>query len=219
MNSANLPRFGSVMPKPVNAYAKPAEGNGTPFLRMYSTQPEGFPNPWGFAHREKGKGAVHSFTVVKDSAGQENVLLIVQKRAPFGGLSVIELPAGLVGDEDPNEVALKAGPKEVKEELGYEADASGSLAGNAFATSAGMTTEQKWFSWVTASGEPKETNHDGSEKASIVGSMLVPVDTFADVKKFRAWLAEQETNGMIVGLDVIAARGLVAEGGKLNLDA
>jgi 8-oxo-dGTP pyrophosphatase MutT (NUDIX family) len=217
------PKFSaSVMPPKVDTYATPATGNGTPFLRMYTAQPEGFPNPWSFAHREKGKGAVHALTLVTNPInGEESIVLIIQKRPPLGGKAVIELPAGLVGDQNPNETAKTAGPKEVREELGYEAKASGSLASNAFATSPGMTSEQKWFSWVHAEGTPKATEHDGSEKASIQGSMLVPLTTFADYGKFTQWLIQQEQNGLIVGLDVIAARGLMPPlvGGRLNFPA
>ncbi|MBY0404020.1 MAG: NUDIX domain-containing protein [Cyanobacteria bacterium] len=219
---AQHPKFASVLPPNVKTYAKPAQDNGTAFLRMYTTQPEGFPHPWGFAHRERGKGAVHTLTVMnKPDTGEENILLIIQKRPPFGGKSIIELPAGLVGDENPNETAKTAGPKEVREELGFEAKATGSLASNAFATSPGMTTEQKWFSWVQADGIAKEPNHDASEKASIQGSMMVPVSTFSDYGKFKQWLLQQEQNGMIVGLDVIAARGLMPPviGGKVNFEA
>jgi hypothetical protein len=214
--------FGSVMPPPVSDYANPAAGNGSDFLRMYTTSAPGSNKPWDFAHRSKGKGAVHCLTLYTDSKTNEQfILLLLQKRLPMGGKTVIECPAGLVGDKDPSEVAREAGPKEVKEELGFNATGSGALASNAFATSPGMTTEQKWFSWVTATGEAGEQSLDESEKASIQGYMKVPVETFANYEKFTQWLKEQETAGLIVGMDVLAARALMPPlvGGRLSLEA
>jgi 8-oxo-dGTP pyrophosphatase MutT (NUDIX family) len=215
------PHFGHITPPAISTYGKPADGNGSPHLRLYTIQPEGFPRPHTIAHRDKApKGAVHALTVVPHPETKEDcILLIKQKRAAFGGLVTLETPAGLIGDEDPAETAKTAGPKEVREEMGYEAKASGSLAPNAFATSSGMTTEQKVFSWVKADSNPKETNLQGSEKVTILGPVYVPVTTFANYKKFQAWLTEQEKQGMLVGLDVIAARGLMPplRHGKLNL--
>lgn len=213
------PQFGNLNLPDVNSYAKPAESNGTSFLRMMVTQPEGFPHPWGFAHREKGKGAVHALSIVNTN-GKKNVLLVVQNRATFGGkIPVISLPAGLFGDEDPNETAKKAGGKELQQELGYVASSSKPLASNGFATSAGMTTERKWFFQITADGDKQATDLDGSEKAANVRPMLLPLETFENRSKFVAWLFEQEEKGYLVEMDVIAARGLYADGGKLNLTA
>jgi hypothetical protein len=215
-------RFGSVMPPPTNEYASPAGNNGGPYLRMYAIPKPGSDEPWNFAHREKGKGAVHSLTIYKDQETNEQyILLLLQKRLPLGGKIVIECPAGLVGDEDPSETALKAAPKEVNGETGFVATGSGLLVKNAFATSPGMTTEQKWFSWVMTTGKPGPTDMDDSEKASIKAYMKVPVSTFANYDKFIQWLKEQEDAGMIVGMDVLAARALMPPlvGGKLSLDA
>src|SRR5688500_7147783 len=64
-------------------------------------------------------GGVHAVVIVADYNGR--VVLIEQVRVPLGNRKCIELPAGLVGDEDDKGVEETA-IKELEEETGYSAD-------------------------------------------------------------------------------------------------
>jgi hypothetical protein len=68
-------------------------------------------------------------------------------------------------------------------------------------------------------GEPEAPTLEGEEVETIVGSMDVPLATFANYDKFMNWLTQKEQEGYTVALDVIAARGLMpeAKGGRLDI--
>ncbi len=73
---------------------------------------------WEFATRRTGKPAVGIVAIT----GREEVVLVEQFRPPVGG-RVVELPAGLVGDQAhaENESLLAAAQRELLEETGYTA--------------------------------------------------------------------------------------------------
>lgn len=71
---------------------------------------------WEFVTRIKANAVV----VIIAQTPQNEVLLVEQHRMPVGA-SVIELPAGLVGDEDATEDMLLAANRELDEETGYSA--------------------------------------------------------------------------------------------------
>lgn len=202
----------------INSYASPFNGNGNTFLRMYSTQPQGLPYPWLFAHRENCKAAVHAFTIYTAEDGQKYVHLLITKRPPFGGQLSIELPAGLWGDSDSKENALNAANREVREETGFTVKKSKLLAENFFATSGGMTTEQKVYALTQVQGKPNKVQYDENEVSIIMGKLNVPLSTFVDHTQFIKWLSEMNKQGYIIGNEVIAARGLLPiRGGTLDL--
>ena len=68
---------------------------------------------WEFVERCKGSGAV-----VRLAVHDGKVILVEQARVPLGGRRCLELPAGLVGDEDDKSVEETA-LKELEEETGY----------------------------------------------------------------------------------------------------
>jgi ADP-ribose pyrophosphatase len=71
---------------------------------------------WEYVERCGGVGAV---VILAEVDGK--VILIEQSRVPLGGRICLELPAGLVGDEDDKSVEETA-VKELEEETGYTAD-------------------------------------------------------------------------------------------------
>ena len=205
---------------PVQNYSSSIAGNK--ILELRKAPPAGNRSyDWLFAHRANAKAAVHALTIVKDSAGQEYVHLLVQKRPPFGGKATIELPAGLWGDSDEKETALQAANREVREETGYDVQSSELMANHLFATSPGMTTERKAFTLTHATGNPSSEYQEPDEKDMITGTMDVPLDTFTDYNRFKGWLQDMDRQGYTVDLTVIAARGLMPPtlGQKLNVDA
>ena len=113
---------------------------------------------WEYVSRCKGMTAVVIF-----AEHDGKVLLIEQHRVPIGK-SCIELPAGLVGDEDENEGVLETAVKELREETGYEADDI-ELLGE-FYSSPGMIAEN--FTLVHATGLRKVCDGGGNEHEDIV---------------------------------------------------
>jgi ADP-ribose pyrophosphatase len=64
-------------------------------------------------------GGVHAVVILAEHDGK--VLLVEQSRTPLGERRCIELPAGLVGDEDPNATVEETAVKELEEETGFTA--------------------------------------------------------------------------------------------------
>jgi ADP-ribose pyrophosphatase len=88
---------------------------------------------WEFVERCRGMGAV---VILAEHDGQ--YILVEQKRVPLGDRGCIELPAGLVGDEDDKGVEETA-LKELEEETGFLADSVEQLG--FFYSSPGMVSE------------------------------------------------------------------------------
>jgi ADP-ribose pyrophosphatase len=97
---------------------------------------------WEYVERCKGMGAV---VILAEMDGK--IILIEQSRVPLGGRTCLELPAGLVGDEDDKSVEETA-IKELEEETGYTADRIERLG--FFYSSPGMVAEG--FDLVRAHG-------------------------------------------------------------------
>jgi ADP-ribose pyrophosphatase len=90
---------------------------------------------WEYVERKKVTGIVGIVAVTDD----KKIVLVEQYRPPLGKI-VIELPAGLAGDEeDANEEMVTAARRELLEETGYEAAEMVYLADGA--ASAGITNE------------------------------------------------------------------------------
>ena len=81
-------------------------------------------------------GGVHAVVIFAEHEGK--VILVEQPRKPLGGRNCIELPAGLVGDEDDKGVEETA-VKELEEETGFTADRIERLG--EFFSSPGMVAE------------------------------------------------------------------------------
>jgi ADP-ribose pyrophosphatase len=71
---------------------------------------------WEFVER---CGGVQAVVILAEHEGK--VVLIEQRRAPLGYRKCLELPAGLVGDEDPDATIEDTAVKELEEETGFTA--------------------------------------------------------------------------------------------------
>ena len=106
---------------------------------------------WEFVERKKGKEAVAVIALTDD----DQLILVEQFRKPVGA-RVIDVPAGLVGDDGEDDPARTA-KKELEEETGFVTDDVTFLAKSP--TSPGITSEQVSFyraGSVRRSGEPEE---------------------------------------------------------------
>ncbi|QDT16358.1 NUDIX hydrolase [Alienimonas californiensis] len=71
---------------------------------------------WEYAHRPNASAIVALFAVHKG-----HLICVEQERAPVG-VCVLEVPAGLVGDTDADDVPAAAAGRELEEETGYKAE-------------------------------------------------------------------------------------------------
>ena len=148
---------------------------------------------WEFTVRNKGTGVVGIIPVTDDNA----LVLVEQWRAAIDG-PCIELPAGLVGDEeDAGEDMLVAAQRELEEETGFRAGEWTWLYEGA--SSAGMTPEtvnMYLATRLTRVGEGGGTPHEN------ITVHIVPLDTI------EAWLTEQRQRGATIDIKVFGALGV-----------
>ena len=139
---------------------------------------------WEYASRTRGIRAA-AILAVEDG----HVLLVEQYRfAP--GKRVIEIPAGLIGDDgDSDEDALDAARRELEEETGYRAERWDNLG--EFYSSPGMVSES--FTLLRASGLTKVGAGGGIDGEDIVVHRVALND-------LESFVAHQRERGL--GIDV-----------------
>ncbi len=115
---------------------------------------------WEFVSRARGIRAAVILAVDED----DHVILVEQFRVPLGK-PCIELPAGLIGDEDgaEGEDAASAAIRELEEETGYRAERMDNLG--EFYSSPGMVSES--FNLLRAHGLTKVSAGGGTEGENI----------------------------------------------------
>jgi ADP-ribose pyrophosphatase len=144
---------------------------------------------WEYAERKKAKSAVAVVAVTADG----ELVLTEQYRRPVDA-RVIDLPAGLVGDEDGVDDPEGTARKELEEETGFSCDSVERLASGP--TSPGITSEQVGL--YRAQGVRKTGEGGG------VGSENITVH-LAALDGLEAWLGAKEESGVQIDLKVWAA--------------
>ena len=132
---------------------------------------------WEFVSRT---GSTTAVVIIAEHEGK--VILIEQFRVPVGG-RCLELPAGLVGDEDEHATIEETAVKELEEETGFTCDRVERLGD--FHSSPGMVAES--FTLVRAHGVRKVGEGGGTEHEEI-DVFLVPR---ADIPAFVSSRREQ----------------------------
>jgi ADP-ribose pyrophosphatase len=132
---------------------------------------------WEFASRTRGIEAVVIVAIDAD----DHVILVEQERVPLGR-RCLELPAGLVGDEDEGEAVETAAARELEEETGYRATRIVPLGH--FNASPGMVTEG--FTLVRAEGIERVGDGGGEESEDITVHRVAMRDVAAFVAAKRA---------------------------------
>ena len=112
---------------------------------------------WEYVSRANSTNAV---VILAEHDGK--VILVEQHRMPVGG-RCLELPAGLVGDEDPSATVEDTAVKELEEETGFTATRIERLG--EFHSSPGMLSES--FTLVRAHGVSKAGEGGGTEHEDI----------------------------------------------------
>jgi len=130
---------------------------------------------WEYVSRTRGVSAAVILAIVDG-----DVLLVEQDRAPLNR-RCLELPAGLVGDEQQGEAVETAAARELEEETGFRAERMVELG--QFHASPGMSSEH--FTLLRAEGLTKigEGGGVGSEAIDVYRIPLGEVPGFVDAKR------------------------------------
>jgi ADP-ribose pyrophosphatase len=130
---------------------------------------------WEFASRARNINAV---VIIAEHDGK--VILVDQPRVPLGARCV-ELPAGLVGDVDPDATVGATAVKELEEETGFTAERVEVLG--EFYSSPGMLSEG--FTLVRAHGLRRIGEGGGDENEDIAVHFVARADipNFLELKR------------------------------------
>ncbi|MCL6678411.1 NUDIX hydrolase [Sphingomonas sp. RG327] len=129
---------------------------------------------WEYVSRT---GSTNAVVILAEHEGK--VILIEQYRVPVGG-RCLELPAGLVGDEDEHATVEGTAVKELEEETGFTCDRVERLG--EFHSSPGMVAES--FTLVRAHGVRRVGDGGGNEHEDITVH-LVPRDEIPEFIRQR----------------------------------
>ncbi|OYY92120.1 MAG: NUDIX hydrolase [Sphingomonas sp. 28-66-16] len=146
---------------------------------------------WEYVSRARGIRAAVILAVDKG-----DVLLVEQYRVPLGR-ACLELPAGLVGDEDDaDEDSLAAAARELEEETGYRAGRIEAVG--EFHSSPGMVSES--FTLVKA-GALEQVGAGGGEGDENIIVHRVPIATIA------AFVAAKRAEGVAIDVKLLLLLG------------
>ena len=141
---------------------------------------------WEYASRTNNIGAV---VVLAEHDGK--VILVEQPRVPLGKRS-LELPAGLVGDQDPDATVESTAVKELEEETGFTAERVERLG--EFYASPGMVSEG--FTLVRATGLRKIGEGGGDENEDIEVHLVPRPDV-------PAFIAQKRNEGCAIDVKLL----------------
>jgi ADP-ribose pyrophosphatase len=134
-------------------------------------------------------GSVNAVVIVAEHEGK--IILIDQYRVP-AGKRCVELPAGLVGDEDENATVEETAVKELEEETGYTAERIEVLG--EFMSSPGLLAES--FTLVRAHGLRKVGDGGGTEHEDINVHLVARED-------IPAFLAARRAEDMVIDVKLL----------------
>lgn len=152
---------------------------------------------WEYVSRSRGIRAAVILAIDEEGEDGPCIILVEQYRIPLGKRS-LELPAGLVGDDDSpaGEPAAEAALRELEEETGYRARSMVELGD--FYSSPGMVSESFWL--FRAQGLTRVHDGGGVEGEDIIVHR-VPVARIVD------YVAERRAEGMAIDVKLLIALG------------
>jgi ADP-ribose pyrophosphatase len=138
---------------------------------------------WEYVSRSRGIRAAVILPIEEGPAIEPHVILVEQYRVPLGR-PCLELPAGLVGDDegDDNEHTLAAARRELEEETGYRAEHWENLG--EYYSSPGMVSES--FTLLRATGLAKVGEGGGTGGENIVVHRVPLAGIGETIAEFRA---------------------------------
>ena len=146
---------------------------------------------WDYARRPNADACVGILAITEN----QEILLVEQARIPVGK-NVIEIPAGLVGDEPEfrGESLAPSAARELLEETGYRAAKVDLLI--ASPTSAGMTSEITHLFHAT---QLTRENHGGGTESEDITVHKIPLTSLRD------FLTEKQSSGLLIDFKIHAA--------------
>ena len=152
---------------------------------------------WDFVVRPQADSCVGILAITP----ADEIILVEQFRIPVQR-NVIEIPAGIVGDEPEflGESLAETARRELLEETGYRATAISKLMTTP--TSAGLSSE--FIHLFHATGLIRETEGGGTAGENITVHHV-------PLTKLREWLRDQETAGKIIDFKIHAALWLAGK--------
>ena len=150
---------------------------------------------WEYVSRSRGIRAA----VILAVDASDHVILVEQYRVPLGR-RCIELPAGLIGDDDgaEGEEPIAAAARELEEETGYRPGRI-ELIGE-FHSSPGMVSESFFF---VRAHDLMKTGDGGGVEGENITVHRVPVDGVAD------FMAQKRAEGCAMDAKLLMLLGLV----------
>lgn len=163
---------------------------------------------WEWAQRPNASACVGILPILLTPklSPTTQLLLVEQYRIPCQK-HVIEIPAGLVGDEEAfqDESLLECATRELLEETGYKAGHMHPLI--ASPTSAGMTPE---ITHLYAATQLEKVSEGGG-----IGEENITVHSIA-LDELTAWLSAQESLGKLIDFKIHASLWLAQQKGLLT---
>lgn len=144
---------------------------------------------WEYVERSNATGVV----VIVAATDNGELILVEQPRKPVGRV-VVELPAGLVGDEGGPESLAEAAGRELVEETGFEAAHLEMLFEGP--TSAGLTNETVTVFRATGL---RQVHAGGGVEGEQITVRLVPIPMVRD------WLKQRAADGLLIDPKIFAA--------------
>lgn len=153
---------------------------------------------WDYARRPNSDACVGILAMT----AEQEIILIQQYRIPVGK-TVVEIPAGLVGDEPEfqGESLVETAGRELLEETGYRAGKVELLISSP--TSAGMTPELTHLFYATQLVQESGGGGNASENITVYKIPLTELSQF---------LSDKQSEGLLVDFKIhaaLAAAGLV----------
>jgi len=141
---------------------------------------------WEYVSRTRGVKAAVILAIVDG-----DVLLVEQFRVPLGR-ACLELPAGLVGDDEEGEAVETAALRELEEETGYRAERVVSLG--EYYSSPGMVSE--YFTLLRAEGLTKVGEGGGVHGEDIIVHRV-------PIAELSAFVAAKRAEGMAMDVKLL----------------
>lgn len=148
---------------------------------------------WEYVSRHHCRGAV----VLVPVTPQRELVLVEQYRIPLQA-KVLELPAGLVGDEDAEESWEQAAYRELIEETGYEAGSLEFLLEGP--SSPGLSSEKIRLYLAT---ELKKVGEGGGDASEEIYVHVIPLFQIQD------YLKNYQQQGGMIDFKIYAGLGLI----------